>query len=308
MKKTRFLLFPNLQTTHKRLCGPALVVFFLILSAPFAFGGMVIKEKNEVRGDPSSSAKLSGETKSREATTYLQGKKARIETEKQVVIIDFDKSRFLKLDPLNKTFTDVSLEEMKEAQKRTLKWLANLRKNMEEKLKALPPEKQESMREKMEAIPLLEPEDESREIRFEVKSTGKRKKINGFECMEYEVYENGEKATIYWLTTSVPYKEFDAYQQEKRMWLKGSNPALLYRLNEWEHIREKGFPIKAIRIKPVMGKATFIQEVFQVENKKLAESLFQPPAEFKAKKTPPIPDPDHPKGKPSKPAFTPGKN
>ena len=307
MKKTLSGLSLSFPTPYRKPSRHVLVVLVLILSASVAYGGMVIKEKNIMNGDPSSTAKLNEKTKTREAVTYIQGKKVRIETEKKIIVIDFEKGRFLTLDPSKKTYTDLTLEHVKAAQERTLKWLANLRKDMEKKLMALPPDKQDALRKKMEAMPSLDLGDVNKEIAFEVKPTGKREEINGFACEAYEIYENGKKSTIYWVTKSVPVGPFDTYQQEKRKWLEGSNPAMLYRLDEWEHIRDKGFPVKVIRIKPVMGKVTFTQEVVEVEDKNLPESLFQPPADFKADKRPSLPNPVPPEKKPPTSTSSPGK-
>jgi hypothetical protein len=61
------------------------------------------------------------------------------------------------------------------------------------------------------------------------------------------------------------------------------------RLREWEHIRDKGFPIKVTRVKPIAGKVSFNREILKVEEKSLDASLFQPPKDYKRTEAPAIP-------------------
>jgi hypothetical protein len=87
----------------------------------------------------------------------------------------------------------------------------------------------------------------------------------------------------------VSTKVFDQYQKELSEWLEGMGPLGANRLREWEHIRDKGFPIKVKRIKPIAGKVSFDREILRVEEKSLAASLFQPPKDYERTEAPAIP-------------------
>ena len=81
-----------------------------------------------------------------------------------------------------------------------------------------------------------------------------------------------------------------AYQKELSEWLEGMGPLGANRLREWEYIRDKGFPIKVTRVKPVAGKVSFDREILKVEEKSLAESLFVPPKDYKRTEAPALPN------------------
>ncbi len=226
--------------------------------------------------------------RSRESTTYLQGKRIRTETEGHIWVLDFEKGMLLTINPTAKTYTEMSLKDLKEAQKQAMEWMSGLRAQMEEKMKKMPPESREAMQKKLDSLP-AGMFGEEKPAKITVKATGKKETINGFACKEYEVYEDGDLTTRYWLAPSVSTKAFDAYQKELSEWLEGMGPLGANRLREWEYIRDKGFPIKVTRVKPIAGKVSFNREILRVEEKSLAEDLFQPPKDYKRTETPAIP-------------------
>ncbi len=259
----------------------ALGIFF---QASFAFSGMVIEEKNELVGEASLSAGKARGPMTGDVKTYIQGKKVRIDTGEMSYILDFEKGVMLTLKAKNKTYTVMTKEQVKDAQKKAFQWIENMRKMAEKRLESLPPEKRKAMRKKLDAFPQPQEAPDS-DAKVEVRETGRERSINGFPCREYDVYRNEEKSATYWLTRAVSTKEFDAYQQEKKKWLTGMGPSPFGRSDAWVHIQDKGFPVEVIRFKPVMGKSSFRQEVKRVEHKALPDSLFEPPADFKKMET-----------------------
>jgi hypothetical protein len=159
---------------------------------------------------------------------------------------------------------------------------------MEEQMKTMPPESKAVMQEKLDSMPegMF---GEEKPAKITVKATGKKETINGFACKEYEVYEDGNLATQYWLAPSVSTKAFDEYQKELSEWLEGMGPLGANRLREWEYIRDHGFPIKVTRVKPSVGQVTFDREILGVEEKSLDEALFQPPKDYKRTEAPALP-------------------
>jgi hypothetical protein len=163
-----------------------------------------------------------------------------------------------------------------------------LRKQMEERMKTMPPESREAMQKKLDSLPAGW-FGEEKPAKLTVKPTGKKEDVNGFPCTVYEVYEDGTLTTRYWLAPSVSTQASDTYQKELSEWLEGMGPLGANRLREWEYVREKGFPIKVARVKPIAGKISFNREVLRVEEKSLSEDLFRPPKGYKRTEAPAIP-------------------
>jgi hypothetical protein len=249
---------------------------------------MVLSERTQVVGAPQMPGSTAGGTQTRESTTYLQGKKTRTETEGRIWVLDFDKGMLITINRSAKTYSEMSLKDLREAQKRAIEWMNTLRAQMEEKMKTMPPESREAMQKKLDSLPQAMFGEET-PAKISVKPTGEKKTVNGFACEAYEVFEDGDLTTRYWLTPSVSTKDFDEYQKELSKWLEGMGPLGANRLREWEHIRDKGFPIKVTRVKPIAGKMSFNREILKVEEKSLSQSLFQPPKDYKRTEAPALP-------------------
>jgi hypothetical protein len=249
---------------------------------------MVLSERTHLVGAPSMQGQVAASQKTRESTTYLQGKRIRTETEGRIWVMDFEKGQLITINPTDKTYTELSLKDLKEAQKQAMEWMKSLRAQMEEKMKDMTPEARAAMQKKLDSLPAGTFEGEE-PGKITVKATGKKEKINGFACEEYQVYEDGNLTTQYWLAPSVSTKAFDAYQKELSKWLEGMGPLGADRLREWEHIRDHGFPIKVTQVNPTAGKLSFDREILGVEEKSLDQALFQPPKDYKRTESPPLP-------------------
>lgn len=266
----------------------AAVAILLIARPSIGSAGMVLSERTQVVGGPQMEGSPEAGARTRESTTFLQGKKIRTETEGRVWVLDFEKGMLITIDPSAKTYTEMSLKDLKEAQKQAMQWMNNLRSQMEEKMKTMPPESREAMQKKLDSFPqaML---GEEKPAKISVKPKGEKKTVNGFACEAYDVYEDGELTTRYWVAPSVSTQAFDEYQKELSNWLEGMGPLGANRLQEWEYIRDKGFPIKVTRLKPVAGKISFNREILKVEEKSLSQSLFQPPEDYKRTEAPALP-------------------
>lgn len=263
-------------------------LWVLLMAEPSAvFAGMVLSEKTELIGGPPVQGREAG-TQERLSTTYLQGKKIRTETAERVWVMDFDKGLLITIHPSAKTYSEMSLKDLKEAQEQAMQRMSRLRVQMEEKMKSMPPEQREALRRQLDVWPQGISAEEN-PAKITVKPAGEQKTINGFACTAYEVYEDGDLATRYWLAPSVSTEAFDTYQQELSEWLGGAGPLGANRLKEWEHIRDKGFPIRVTRVKPIAGKVTFRREILKLEEKSLSESLFEPPKDYKRTDAPALP-------------------
>lgn len=266
---------------------PVLVIL-IALHPSVGSADMVLSERTHIVGAPPMQGQMAAAQQSRESTTYLQGKRIRTESEGRIWVLDFQKGMLVTINPTDKTYTEMSLKDLKEAQKQAMAWMSGLRAQMVEKMKTMSPEAREAMQKKLDSMPegMF---GEEKPAKITVKATGKKETINGFACKEYEVYEDGDLTTQYWLAPSVSTKAFDAYQKELSQWLEGMGPLGANRLREWEHIRDHGFPIKVTRVKPSAGKVSFDREILGVEEKSLDEAIFQPPKDYKRTEAPALP-------------------
>lgn len=269
-------------------CLLLLLTGLLLIPASDAFAGLVFDEKVEFVRPAGEAGGDRPSPRPRESTTYFQGKKVRTETKGHVYILDFEKKVMINLNPSTKTYSEMSLEDLKAAQNQAMEWMKNLRAQMVQNMEKLPPESRAEMQKKLDSLPqsMFEPQKPGK---ITVKATGKKEKINGFDCQLYEVFENGEKSADYWVTKSVSNKAFDMYQNRLGKWLEGMGPLAANRLEEWESVRDKGFPIRVIRLKPTMGQIAFNREILRVEEKSLSESLFKPPDDYRRVESPTLP-------------------
>ena len=244
---------------------------------------MVLSERTHLVGVPPMQGQKAPVQQSRESTTYLQGKRIRTETEGHIWVLDFEKGLLITINPTDKTYMEMSLKDLKETQKEAMEWMSRLRAQMEEQMKTMPPESKAAMQKKLDALPAGMFGDEE-PAKITVKATGKKETINGFACTEYEVYEDGDLTTQYWLAPSVSTKAFDAYQKELSEWLEGMGPLGANRLREWEHIRNQGFPIKVTQVKPSAGKVSFDREILGLKRKHLTKAFFSLPRTTSAPK------------------------
>lgn len=267
---------------------PAAIVVLLAFHPWAASAGMVLSEKTVFVGGPEMQGQAAAAGQTRESTTYMEGKKIRTEAEGHVWVLDFEKGVLLTINPVAKTYTEMSLKDLREAQKQAMEWMKNLRSQMEEKMKTMPPESREAMNKQLESLPegMF---GEEKPAKITVKAAGKKETLHGFACEVYEVYEDGELAARYWLAPSVSTDVFDAYQKELSEWLKGMGPLGANRLREWEYVRDKGFPIKVTRIKPIAGQLSFNREILRVEEKSLDDRLFRPPQDYEHVEAPALP-------------------
>jgi|GEM_PF-1633133 len=278
-------------------------------SAPRAWAGMVLQEETTLLGVTPPAGAQAPAQNTRLSVVYLEGKRVRTETEKQVVILDFTTGKVFHLNPEAKTYTELTLGQIREAQKQAAQWMVHLRDQMKKELEKAPPEKRAEMEKKIASLPPeLSPPDKP--VKISARETGRKDQINGFPCREVEILENGQKTASYWLTDTVRAKEFETYQTEMMKWMEGVPPMGGERFLEWPYVRDKGFPIRIERTKPVLGKLLFTWDVKQVREESLSDSLFKPPEDYTKAEAPPLPSqPQHPPqgtGSPP-PALTPGQ-
>lgn len=266
------------------------VLLALPLATPDTWAGMVLDEETTLSGVTPPPGTLGPDRNTRLSVVYLEGKRARTETENQVVILDFATGRVYHLNPAGKTYTELTLEQIREAQKQAAQWMAHFKDQLKKEIEKAPLEKRADMEKRMAALPpeLVQPE---KPAKISARETGRKAQINGFPCQEVEILEDGQKAASYWLTKAVSAKEFETYQAEMTKWMEGVPAMGGERLREWPHVRDKGFPIRIERTKPVLGKILFTWEVKEVREESLSESLFKPPPEYTKTEAPPLPGP-----------------
>ena len=112
----------------------AAIALLLTVHPSIGSADMVLSEKTELVGMPMHGQNAPPK-RSSESTTYLQGKRIRTETEGRIWVLDFEKDKLITINPADKTYTEMSLQDLKEAQKQAMEWMKGLRAQMEEKLK-----------------------------------------------------------------------------------------------------------------------------------------------------------------------------
>lgn len=114
-------------------------------------------------------------------TLYIENDRVRIENpqkERSTVIIDAAGKRLVMVDDAEKSWTEMTEEDMR----RFREQLAGRKAQMEEHMKSLPPEQRKRFEE------MTSPKEH--ELKFE--KMGAKKSINGFSCEMYRVLEDGK--------------------------------------------------------------------------------------------------------------------
>jgi len=240
--------------------------------------GMVIEERTEIQGPFATAEAGHNAPQVQTIKTYIQGRRMRSDSGDYSVIFDFGNRMFYTLNPKTRTYTEMTLEQFREAQKQAMQWVNQMNAQMEQSLKDMPEETRKDVMEKLGSLHDLGEQKKGHQIT--VKKTGNTQTINGYTCEEYEVFEGGQKSAVAWLTTSISTKEYDSYQKEMKQWTTDLSPSASDTIEEWDYLHEKGFPVKIIHVDPAFGNISMNREVTRVVMQSLSDTLFQPPKEY----------------------------
>lgn len=225
--------------------------------------------------------KILAETKTAESgvqehdsTIYIKGSKLRMEglsgrNAGGYVIMDLAKNVSFVVMPQDKKYLEWSSADMKAMSSK----MAEVRKQMKERLAGLPPEQRkqvEAMMKKMgggseEAAP-----------KVTVKPLGQTRTINGMRTTGYEVRAGGE-TTEAWMTQEHPalLNTFKAMEKNQEQMVP---PQQRRTMRARAALAEHGLPV----LTQTLGEYGYhIQELLSVQKQSVADAQFSPPAGFK---------------------------
>ena len=212
------------------------------------------------------------------AKAWVESDRFRMETGDQVVIFRGDKQLLWMVDAKNGRYFEMTAEQLR----KTGEMMSGMMAQMQEQLKALPPE-QRAMAEKMMAgkMPgMAEPAAEPK-----IESTGKRETINGFPCTEYRVARDGAVKQELWVTDwnnlGLEASDFKVFEDMAAFVKNATGPMKDLGSAGWAHKygKEEGaLPGVPVRTVTLTSHGKSVDEIGSVERKKAEPGLFEVPS------------------------------
>jgi hypothetical protein len=223
-------------------------------------------------------------------TMLVEGERARVDLSKQDehasgMILDGPAKRFLILNDKDKSYSEVTQEDMKRIRGK----VDEMRKLQEERMKSLPPEQRKKMEEMMARMGAPGPKPKALDIKFE--RTGEKKTVNGFACETYRMLEDGkvveEECVSPWSAGLVKKSDFEGLrkfaEQMADSFGGGGNDRDLFMMKKMDAF--PGFPITRTKI-DAAGKRTEMEQVKSVKRGALDGATFAVPAGYTKKPSP----------------------
>ncbi|MFQ5864562.1 MAG: DUF4412 domain-containing protein [bacterium] len=223
------------------------------------FEGVIEMVTYTTSGDMS---KISNQEKN---TIYFKQNMMRVDQpqENNTTIIRLDKELLWDIDHDNKTYTEVSFQQMREG-------LQSAQKAMREAMKNMTPEQRQMMEKmgmKMPGMPAQK--------QYKLKKTGKKDKINGYHCEQYLLIKGDESETEeLWFTT-----DLGGFQNISKMMAKmyeGLSGGMTDGLDKLAKVQ--GIPVKTVERD---GDEIEVTEVTKVNRTDVNKTRFKAPANYK---------------------------
>ena len=213
----------------------------------------------------------------------------------QAMVMDLDAQTITQIDYRERTYTTATAAEYADLMRQSFKAMGDQMgamqgqmKELEAQLKDLPPEQRRAIEAMMKqaqqsAQPAPKPE-ECVPDKVDVKSTGKRLTVAGYDSTGYQVFSNGEfDSEVYIAPGITAVREIDPKKLErlvtemtkalpqcpKRDGMIGTDPM-------WKLMKD-GYPVRSV------GKDGATTEVVKAENRSLGANEFEPPSGFARK-------------------------
>ena len=215
----------------------------------------------------------------------------------QAMVMDLDAQTITQIDYKERTFTTATTTEYADLMRQGFKamneqmgQMQTQLKEMEEQLKTLPPEQRRAIEAMMKqaqqgGAPAPMKPEQCAPDKVDVKSTGKRLTVAGYDASGYQVFSNGDfDAEVYIAPGITAVREIDPKKLERmvtemtkalpqcppRGGMFGADPM-------WKLMKE-GYPVRSV------GKDGATTEVVKAESRSLGADEFEPPTGF-ARKT-----------------------
>jgi uncharacterized protein DUF4412 len=214
----------------------------------------------------------------------------------QAMVMDLDAQTITQIDYKERTYTTATAAEYADLMRQGFKAMGEQMgqmqgqlKELEAQLKDLPPEQRRAIEAMLKqaqqsSAPAPKPEDCVPD-KVDVKGTGKRVTVAGYDASGYQVFSNGEfDSEVYIAPAITAVREIDPKKLErlvtemmkalpqcpKRGGMIGSDPM-------WKLMKD-GYPVRSV------GKDGATTEVVKAESRSLGANEFEPPSGF-ARKT-----------------------
>ena len=265
----------------------AAALFGVLAVAMPAHAGWIIDQVVKMKGvDGNSPQRL-----------FLQGNRLKVTTTEgtrttQAMVMDLDAQTITQIDYTQRTFTTATAKEYADLMRQGFQAMSEQMgqmKELEEQLKSLPPEQRravEAMMKQMQqsaAGASKQPEDCVPD-KVDVKSTGKRMTVAGYDASGYQVFSNGDFDSEVFIAPAITAaREIDPKKLERmvsemmkavpqcppRGRMFGSDPM-------WKLMKD-GYPVRSV------GKDGATTEVVKAESRSLGANEFEPPTGFARK-------------------------
>lgn len=180
-----------------KLLRSFLLVQCVLLSA--AMGGVEIKYQVEQKNADSPNRQ----------TLKVSGGLLRMdrEGEEAYTIFRGDRQALWHVEPKKKSYIEMTSEDLAAVGEK----ISEAMKKMEQQLAKMPPQQRQMMEQMMaDRMP------ERKDVKPVVARTGRKKKISGYNCVEYEIKQDGRKKAELWVTdladTPLTQKDFKVFE------------------------------------------------------------------------------------------------
>ena len=191
----------------------------------------------------------------------------------RVVIVRLDKEKIYTLSPKEKTYSEMTFNELEATMKKMGSEMDSHMAEMNEQLASMPPEQRKMVEEMMKKQMNRGGGDE-----VKVEKTGDSKTISGYSCTKFLVKQDDKEMATIWTTKDL--KAFESMRgdfQEFSKRMMSMNPMTKGMGEGMQKV--EGFPIETD------GARGFKQVVTKVEKRSIAASEFEIPADYKKVKS-----------------------
>lgn len=262
-----------MSITSRTLC---LMAVSLLISSYQSYAGLIMERQTYEE----SGEKVNG-------TIYMQDNKIKSfdEAGQFSAIFDLNTGEMIQVDNTTKTYSTTQAKDYFEYYQR---YALKMKAAMLQQLSELPPDKRTHAEAMMHQQGIDLPGYNASASNIEIKKTGSKKKIAGYESVKYEVFRNGQMVEEIWTSNDERLqKEIDMSkmvdylselrQIEDNMAGRGS----LNKNSEKAYIEvfSSGFPMKTIDYPPTGD--SIIEETVKVSKKKIDSKEFEAPKGYR---------------------------
>lgn len=242
-------------------------------------------------------AKFKGVDQASQQKMFMQANRMKVVTEaagtSQATVMDVDAQTITQIDYKNRTYTTATVTEYADVMRQSYQamnqqmgHMQEQMKQVEEQLKTLPPEQRreiEKMMKQSQAAPQTKPEDCVPD-KVDVKSTGKKLTVAGYDAAGYQVFSNGTfDSEVYIAPGITAAREIDPRKLERMMSeMMKAMPQCpprggMFGSDAMWKLMKDGYPVRSV------GKDGATTEVVKAESRSLGANEFEPPTGFARK-------------------------